>query len=452
MRKKTSPPSLLPETFPFFPALPLTAPTKAHFALGILSTTAALLLGAAVVFHLARPSLPPPATRPRPSALPTLAFEPSPIGDPMQGRPWITHVLIVDLDGDGLPDILACDAQSNSVRWLRQSPRGTFTERQIGETILAPAHVAVCDLTGSGRLDVLVASMGQIFPNNDRLGSVVVVENLGHSEFRQHVLLDHIARVTDVRGADLDGDGKPDLVVGSFGYDQGDVRWLRNLGSWQFESHTVNLQSGTIHTPIVDLSGTGQPDFFALISQEYEEVHRFENLGGGKFRDRIVWGSTNEDYGSSGLTVADLNRDGRPDLLYTNGDAFDYARPGPRPWHGIQWLENRGAGQFVFHRVGNFPGAYSPCAADLDGDGHLDLLAVSGFNDWSNPESVSLMAWINDGHENFTPVVLAHTPTHLVAAAVGDLDGDGVPEIVTGGFHAYPPFEHMSRILLWKKK
>src|SRR5690606_36390588 len=98
------------------------------------------------------------------------------------------------------------------------------------------------------------------------------------------------------------------------------------------------------------------------------------------------WGSTNEDYGSSELELADVDQDGQLDLIYTNGDAFDYARPGPRPWHGIQWLRNRGAGRFTLHRVGDLAGAYSPCAADLDGNGTIALLAVSGFNDWSRPD------------------------------------------------------------------
>jgi hypothetical protein len=380
-----------------------------------------------------------------------LAFAANPVGDPVHGRPLITHVIIADLEGSGMPGIIACDAQTNSVRWLRQSPRGIFTESQIGSTIAAPAHVSVCDFAGSGRLDVLVASMGQIPPNNDRIGSVVILENLGQGEFRQRVIADHLARVTDVEAADLDGDGKPDLVIGEFGYHQGEVRWMRNLGGWQFESHIVNVQSGTIHTPIVDLDKTGRPDFLALISQEFEEIHRFRNLGSGNFQDTIVWGSTNEDYGSSGLVIADVNQDGLPDIVYTNGDGFDYARPGPRPWHGIQWLENKGGGKFIFHRIGNFPGAYGPCAADLDSDGDIDLLAVGGFADWSRPETVSLMAWLNDGHQHFTPMPLARTPTHLITAAVGDLFGDGKPVIVTGGFHAYPPFDHMSRILIWRR-
>lgn len=389
--------------------------------------------------------------RAAPPARPRLVYHPEPVGDPVRGRPMITHVRFADLDQTGLLGILACDVQSNSVRWLRQSPRGVFTERPIGGTIAAPVHTAVFDLDQDGRPDVLVASMGDIPPDNDRVGSVIVLENLGHGEFRQRVIATGLARVTDVEASDLDGDGRPDLVVGEFGYHQGEIRWMRNLGGWRFESHIVNVQSGTIHTPIVTLTPGWRPDFLALISQEYEEIHRFRNLGDGRFADDLLWGSTNEDYGSSGITVADVNRDGAPDIVYTNGDGFDYARPGPRPWHGIQWLENRGQGRFAFHRVGDFAGAYSPCAADLDGDGHTDLLAVCGFADWSDPETVSMMAWLNDGREHFTPEPIAHSPTHLITAAVGDLDGNGRPVIVTGGFHAYPPFDRLSRILVWRR-
>jgi hypothetical protein len=63
-----------------------------------------------------------------------------------------------------------------------------------------------------------------------------------------------------------------------------------------------------------------------------------------------------------------------------------------------------------------------------------------------------MMAWLNDGHEDFTPVVLAHRPIQLVTAAVGDLDDNNIPVIVTGGFHALPPFEHMSSVTVWRRK
>lgn len=385
-----------------------------------------------------------------------LEYVPTAIGAPVSemGRPMVTNVTIADLDGDGLRDVIYCEGAKNTVRWIRQSPRGVFTEKIIGESIAGPAHVAVADVNHTGRLDVLVASMGQIFPNNDQIGSVVVLENLDNVHFEKHVLIDNIARVTDVRGANLTShaDGRIDLVIGQFGYAQGETRWMENKGDWKFESHIVNTQSGCIHTPVADFDGDGALDFAALISQEWEEVHWLKNLGQGRFHDSIAWGSTNEDYGSSGLDVADVNRDGKPDLIYTNGDGFDYSVPGSRPWHGIQWLENRGNGYFKFHRVGDMPGAYSPCAADLNGDGTTDLIAVSCYADWNDPHVATMMAWLNDGHENFTPVVLAHEPIQLVTVAVGDLDGNGVPVIVTGGFHAVPPFNRMSNVTLWRKK
>jgi hypothetical protein len=254
-----------------------------------------------------------------------------------------------------------------------------------------------------------------------------------------------------VRGADLDGDGLIDLVVGQFGYAQGEIRWMHNDGDWKFTSHQLLGLSGTIHTPIGDIDSDGKPDIVALVSQEWEEIYAFRNQGRGNFLETKIWGSTNEDYGSSGLDLVDLDGDGDLDIIYTNGDAFDYARPGPRPWHGIQWLENRG-GTFTFHRVGNFPGAYSPVCVDLNGDGHKDLVAVSAFNNWDDPSAVSLMGWVNDGRNNFTPVPLAHAPTHLITVVAADMDGDGVPELITGAFHAYPPWGKLSRITLWKRK
>jgi hypothetical protein len=424
---------------------------------------AMVVIAVAVIVLVRRgPEAQPASSRPgmageaAPGSEPTLVYESIPIGAAAVTfvRPMVTNVHVVDLDQDGFVDVIYAEASTNSVRWIRQAPRGVFTETVIGESIPGPAHVWAGDVNADGRRDVLVASMGQILPTNNRIGAVIALENLDNRNFRRRVLLEGLARVSDVRGANLSGhaDGRLDLVVGQFGYAQGETRWMENLGGWTFESRIVNSLSGCVHTPVADFDGDGRLDFAALISQEWEEVHVFHNQVGAKFTGTIAWGSTNEDYGSSGLEVADVNRDGRPDLIYTNGDGFDYPVPGGRPWHGLQWLENKGRGKFVFHRVGPLPGAYGPCAADLDGDGHIDLLAVSCFADWASPQAVSMMAWLNDGTQHFKPVVLARKPTHLVTAAVGDLDGNGVPVIVTGGLYVFPPYENPASVTLWRRK
>jgi len=374
------------------------------------------------------------------------------IGNPFEGKPWISHVNVVDLDRDGRKDILACDDKLNAVVWLRQTAPGKFTETTLMAGLPAPVHVEAVDMDGDGDLDLLVSCMGEVFPNNEKIGSIVILENDGHQNFTKHVIAEHVARVTDIRAGDFDGDGKLDLAVGQFGYDQGEINWYRNLGHWQFEAHNLLNLSGTINVCVADLNGDGTLDIVALVSQQWEEIHLFENDGKGNFTNKIVFGSTNEDFGSSGISLCDLNRDGRPDILYTNGDGFAFADPGKRPWHGVQWLENVGGGNFRFHRIGDLPGAYAPVGVDLEGTGVMDVVCTSGFNDWANPEAVSLVAFKNDGQMNFTPHVLARAPIQLITCAAGDLDGSGRPSLVTAGFYAYAPFDRMDRITLWRPK
>ena len=378
------------------------------------------------------------------------SFKSRTIGHAGEGQPWITDLLTVDLDGDGWKDVIACDGRLNRVSWLRQVRRGEFEEQKIGQSVAGPAHLEVADLDGDGHLDVLVASMGTVPPSNAKTGAVVVMVNDGTQHFTNRVLLENVARVTYVAAADFNKDGKLDLVVGQFGYLQGEIRWMENRGDWQFTSHSLLDYPGTIHAPAVDYNQDGKLDIVAIVAQDAEEVHGFAGDGTGKFQDRVLYGSTNKDYGSSGLCIADLNKDGLPDIVYTNGDGFDYATPGSRPWHGIQWLENVGGGKFKFHRVGDFPGCYSPVVVDLDGDGDNDIVASSGFNDWKDPIAVSLMCFENDGQQHFTPRPLAHAPTHLVVVKAADLYNDGRVELVTGGFAFYPPYDRVGRITLWE--
>jgi hypothetical protein len=377
--------------------------------------------------------------------------EKAPIGDPVgESKPWITNLSIVDLDKDGLKDVVACDAKLNRICWIRQTASGKFNEIKIGDEVRGPAHVSPCDIDLDGDLDLLIAKMGMIFPNNDKIGAVVVLENTGTDRFTNRNLVEKVARVTDLRCGDLDGDGDIDLAVGQFGYDDGEIRWMENKGNWAFDSHILLKLSGTIHTPIVDMDDDGDLDIVALVSQEWEEIYVFENDGTGKFKTRRVYGSTNEDFGSSGISIIDLDLDGDPDILYTNGDAFDYIPPGPRPWHGIQWLENKGDLEFIYHRIGDLPGAYAANGVDVDGDGDLDVVAVSAFNDWDKPDASSMVWFENGGDMEFVYHDLVSAPTHLLVLDSADMDKDGWVDFVTGGFYAYPPYDRMGRVVLWK--
>jgi VCBS repeat protein len=377
-------------------------------------------------------------------------FRSQPIGDrPRKDeRPQMSHVAMVDLDRDGLMDVLACDALRNVLVWVRQSPKGVFTEQTIAG-VAAPAHVEAIDVDRDGDLDLVVGALGFLFPNNNRVGSVIVFENDGQQHFTSHYIADRVARVADARAADLDGDGDLDVSVAGFGYDAGETSWLENKGGWMFEQHGLQRLSGAINALPVDLDGNKTLDIVALISQEWEEIWAFVNDGKGAFTPRMLWGSTNPDFGSSWITIVDLDRDGDPDILYANGDAFEYAPPNSRPWQGIQWLENTGNLRFTFHRIIDLQGATSPQAADLDGDGDLDVLIVTSNNDWDNPQAPSLLWLENDGRQTFTMHPIASSPTHLLTVAVGDLDGDRKLDAVTGGMHISRPYDRIGRITAW---
>ena len=396
------------------------------------------------------PNPPSVSTTATPSPV-TLQMVPQRIGQAFAptDRPQIAHVKPIDLDRDGMIDVLACDLVQHRVVWIRQSPRGTFTETPIGDTILAPAHAEGVDLDKDGDLDVLVASLGVLFPNNAKIGAVVILENHGNGKFVNRVLVDQIARVSDVRAGDLDGDGDLDLAVAEFGYNEGETRWMRNDGGWRFVSTVLQSLSGPINVEIVDLDKDGDLDIVSLVSQEWEEVYAHVNDGKGRFVSKLIWGSTNDDFGSSWLTATDLDRDGDTDFLYSNGDGFDYATGGGRPWHGVQLIENNGGLSFNVRRIADFSGASSPQPADLDGDGDLDIVVVSAYNDWDNPSAQSLVWLENSGNLSFTLRPIAASPTHLISVGAADFNGDGRDELVTGGLHMNRPFDRLSRVTLW---
>ncbi len=389
-----------------------------------------------------------------PTGSPSDFFVPQAVGEAVleKSRPQISNVQIVDLDGDGLRDILVCDVIRDQVTWIRQFPGGTYTEIPVGGPVPAPAHVEAIDFDRDGDLDLVVAALGVLAPSNNRVGSVVILENSGRQQFTNRVVADRLARVADVQAGDLDGDGDLDLTVAGFGYDSGDTSWLENTGDWTFEQHVLLRLSGPINAIVADINQDGTPDVLSLVSQEWEEVWAFLGDGRGQFRPQMIWGSSNPDFGSSWMAVLDFDRDGDLDVLFSNGDAFDYAPTNSRPWHGVQWLENKGMMQFEFHRLADLPGASSPQAADVDGDNDLDLVVVSAYNNWDDPAAMSLVWLENNGRMQFAMHRIASSPTHLITLATGDLDADGTVDLVTGGMHISRPFDRISRVTVWSNR
>jgi hypothetical protein len=374
---------------------------------------------------------------------------PMAVGNKYSEPPLVSQILPIDLDKNGLLDVVVCDCKNNSVSWIRQNPVGTFQETVLAIDLIAPAHAEAIDFDKDGDLDLMVGVLGMLFPNNDKIGSVVILENDGKCSFKKHLVEEKIARVSDVRAGDLDNDGDMDFAVAQFGYDDGETRWIENLGNWKFQSHVLQNLSGPINVEIVDVDKDGDNDIISLVSQEWEETYCFVNDGKGHFEPKLLYGSSNQDFGSSSICMSDFDQDGDQDIIYTNGDAFDYIPPQGRPWHGVQWLENQGNIKFEYHRICNFTGAVNARPVDIDKDGDLDLFVVSAFNLWDKPESQSFIWLENTGKMEFIKHEIAKSPTHLLSLGIGDFNNDGLMDMVTGGMHTYPPFDRMSRVNIW---
>lgn len=385
-----------------------------------------------------------------------VAFQPHVLGLPLAaadpgGRPpLITHVEMIDLDGDGLREVLVSDARADELRLIHRAGPGTWTESTLA-AVRAPSRMEVLDADGDGLPDIAVGSLGKLEPTEELVGSVVLLRNK-RDRFEPRVLASGLARVSDVRASDLDGDGDPDLLVAAFGaYKTGQILWLEQIPGGNWKQHVLLSRNGVSHVPVGDLDGDGRPDFVALVSQEHEEIVLHRNAGGGKFEAHLIYRAPHPMFGLSGIELADLDGDGDLDIVFTNGDALDQD-PTPKPWHGVRLLENLGRMRFAPRELALFPGAYAVRAGDLDGDGDLDLVVTSMLNEWSDPSRLSILWLENRGELRFVAHPIDTSPTFLATAAVGDLDGDGRQDVIAGGLYVLPTQMRCGRVTLWRNK
>lgn len=367
---------------------------------------------------------------------------------PTQSLPLITNVQILDFDGDGHNDILSCDAGDNQVLLSTSNQDGVGFDRILISDVAAPAHATPVDIDQDGDLDLIISVLGNLQPDDGVVGRVELHEQV-QDGFVRHVILDNVRRVADVQPGDFDNDGDLDLAVAVFGYNRGEVLWLENQGDFQFLDHHLYNAPGTIHVPVADYDGDGDLDIATIVSQEEEELVAFENLGGGRFKTRPLWSTSNMDLGSAGLIHADLDQDGDEDLILPAGDNLEDFDAYPQPYHGCLWFENQGEWKFQQHRISNLGGTYAADVADMDLDGDLDVVLVSMTNDWYSPEHASLVWLENDGKQNFTTWQIDNQPIHLVTVAVGDLNADGLPDVVAGSLNMRKPFDRIGRITHW---
>jgi hypothetical protein len=283
---------------------------------------------------------------------------------------------------------------------------------------------------------VLVLESGILNPNDEPKGTLVQYEFVDADSLRSpRVLIDSLFRPVFVQQFDSDKSGAADFLICEFGNNTGRLALYRYNGS-RYDRQVIDPGPGAIRFEIRDMNGDGYPDIVALFAQGDERIVLFENDGKGHFtgHQRIL-ARFPPVYGSMYFSMHDFNGDGRLDIVYVNGDNFDFSRV-LKPYHGVRILENDGNNNF--HERYFFPvyGASRAEVADFDNDGNLDILITSNFADFQNHPERGIVFLQNVGRYQFRPYafsVASRNQWNLTTTA--DLNKDGRLDIIVAAMN-----------------
>jgi hypothetical protein len=296
----------------------------------------------------------------------------------------------------------------------------------------------------------IVCNIGNLNPNNAKLGNTEIINFDANKKMKLSTvpLFDKLARPVDITEADLNKDGKPDYVVCEFGNLVGALSWMENKGDGKFERHVLRAVPGAIKVYVNDYNHDGLPDIWALFAQGEEGIFLFTNKGNGQFEQREVLRFP-PIYGSSSFELTDLNNDGYPDIVYTCGDNADYSKV-LKPYHGVYLFLNDGKNNFSQKYFFPINGCYKALARDFDGDGNIDIAAISFFADYKDQPEEGFVYLKNKGNFQYEAHTLeAGKLGRWLTMDVGDLDGDGKPDIILGNFSVGPLM--MKSSINWKE-
>ncbi len=325
----------------------------------------------------------------------------------------VESIALADMDGDMDLDLLAVSILDSKIGlFTNVDGKGTFGDAvQLPRDAAGAGSIASADLDGDGDVDLVV---GGYWDNQ-----VAWYENLdgqGHYGPERRIT-SSARRVQSVLAANLDGDG--DMDIASASYADNKIAWYENrdsAGAFGPQQVVTNRISGPVDVHAADLDGDGDLDLLSASASD-GIVAWYENLDGrGNFGSIDIL--TRFAIGAEWVTTADLDGDGDADVLsasYVDGK--------------VAWYENTGdpGRRFASARtIDQGKGATAVEAVDIDGDGDLDLVATL--------YTAQQLVWYEntDRLATFGPAVtIAQGLQRPEALAVGDIDGDAQPDVVT---------------------
>lgn len=333
-----------------------------------------------------------------------------------------------DINGDGKPDLVSAN-NNDSFDVATNAGNGIFVSNATYSVGGQIHSIAVADINGDGKPDIILA--------NNNNNTVIIFTNAGGGILVSNASYSVGNNPQEVLAQDINGDGKPDIITADGS--GGTLTVLTNAGGTFPVAHTfvvVNANSFPQSFAIADINGDGKPDLIAG-DQNDDLIEVLTNAGGGIFVSNAVYatGIPADQFGPAWLVAADFNNDGKMDIACGNLDTI------------VNVFTNAGNGilaqsqSFTPHNYANEI-SYIIVAADVDGDGHTDLLIP----DKTSTGTALMDVVYNSGSGgifitnflNNANTVNMVTPNFQWTAAA-DINGDGKPDLIgtLSGFYIY---------------
>jgi hypothetical protein len=363
---------------------------------------------------------PGPTTSGAPALTPAIALFRSPVSVALGGDP--AGAVVADMDGDGHVDIVTING-AGLVTVLRGLGMGTFTVATTTPVGTGPVDMALADLNGDGRLDVVLAHTGVTDMGTGPDDIVVLLANPDGSLRKLAPRVGSNAQAVVV--ADFDRDNVPDIATAN---DGDHVSVYRGHGDGTFDDPRSFAIGATFSSGIraADFNRDGNLDLVTADSL----------IGRGRSDQTVsvLLGHGDGTFGSPNVLRVGGIQPTMPVVADLNGDGFlDVSTPNGGGDSDLSVLLGHGDGSFaksVEYPTWQYP--HTLVAADMDGDGHLDLIAgADGLEGGPVERGLSVLFGRGDG--TFEPTVdVANEGFGNDIAAIADFDGDGRIDLLLG--------------------
>ena len=327
-------------------------------------------------------------------------------------------VFAADVDGDGDLDALSASFNDDAIAWYENlgGDPPSWTASTISSAADSARSVYAVDVDGDGDLDALSAS------NDDDAIAWYENENGQGTSWTPRTISSAVDGASSVHAADVDGDG--DLDALSTCLEDDEVAWYENLGgdppSWT--ARTISSAADFAHSVYAaDVDGDGDLDALSASFLD-DEVAWHENRT--IHRSAVLEQSaeiSSDAYGARSVYAADIDGDGDVDAV--SASSADDA---------IAWYENLGGDPpaWTASTISSVAdAAYSSYAADVDGDGDLDVLSASRYDNsiaWYENETGDGASW--------TASTISSDAASARSVFAADVDGDGDVDVLSASF------------------